>query len=214
MNALHQLSRRYFKKEISQQDYRLQRRELITSILSGQFIEQNSITNVPDRTQSETTQKMFKSQLSNPDAHESSVPKSKKRAPKKKSPVLIIFLTSMLLAFVSIFVFRSEIRGQLTQHAPGVLAVIEQIQILPKNQAEVSQLPALKAEWQRVLLANQMTEFDVSVLSNLWEKASEEDKQEFSLLLKAYVYRWGDDFDKEIEVGITYQLIQTLNIQT
>ncbi|MBZ9613441.1 hypothetical protein [Rheinheimera maricola] len=206
MNALHKLSTQYFKREITQQDYRNRRKFLIESILDGQYAELNSITNVPFKAELEITQQgqEFKVVL---DAQ----PKANIRS--KQSTFRCIAVLVLSLCFLG-FIYRDMLFQKLTQYAPAVAEVISALKLQGSaEQNAASQITSLTELWQQAISTNQLTEKNITLITSLWHQTSFKEREEFAALLRQYVKRWESEFDKEIEVSLTNRIMQILDIQ-
>lgn len=207
MNALHKLSKQYFRSEITQQVFRNRRRELITAILDGRYVEQNTITNVASAIEHDTTLQI--KAVSNP-----SLMNKKDLAPSKRkgmSKPLVFVLVCFVLMGLGL-IFKSTLQAKFKKYQPAILNFAAELNLIEQSEADDKQISALQTQWNMILSSHQLTKNKVTELQALWGETSPHNKATFEVILKNSIKRWENDFDKEIEVSLTHQLMQSLNI--
>jgi len=201
MNLLYKLSKQHGQNELTIQEFRAKRRELIEAILDGGYLAQTAITNVPKVGLNETTQ-------------EHQVPKNRIEQGEDKvqdvnpssSKAKGIWKSILLLAFLVILACGYRYKNQLMELSQTYLSSAEtKVPATP-----TTNITKLVEYWSDIMQSSQYGEQKVNNLKNIWDKSSANQKLAFTKFLNAKLKSWKTDFDKELEVSLTLQMIKSL----
>lgn len=206
MNKLLLLSRKYARKELALEDYRAERRKLVIEVLSGHHVEHNSITNVPmnELPANEPTEQPKEHRA--PLEKQHSVPEIAK---KPKSPIGLFALLVLVIAGTAVIAIL--IKPELLQLLNVNNAGREQASIYP-NSNNLGEVDRLTQQWRHIIDKHEITHADKAAIKAQWESMSSNQKLVFEENIKAQLRGWEDDFDKELEVSLTLQLLSEIGL--
>ncbi len=215
MNPLYQLSKLYAEEHISKSEYRRKRADLVNAILAGREPEEYSATFVPKaETVDEITQQPSSNdaQLATPSTPPKKQNPSHKRTVQTKLPLTNassskrIFWYALIAGVIGIALY--VITALLSDPTgPQSRAGSDTIEV---NVDEDPAMQELNTLWELVIVEKKITEQDRQQLTLIWHSAPENVKARFISDLKETIKLWENDFEREIETGLTTQLLATV----
>ena len=194
MNTLYKLSRQYANGELTKAQYREMRRKLINEALSGIHFEQNIITNVP------VSEERKIADLDVTKLNGTSLIKQDNQKIVKTNYRLLF----VLLLVVAIFFLTPQIALFINHYKSRVNdAVGDKNPVESINRSR--QVDLLFKCWDEILVNHEITDKDIKKINELWMNSSDIDKKKFEEELKLKLHQWEKDFDKELEVSLSYQ---------
>ena len=204
MNALHQLSQQYAQDKYSFDEYRSKRKTLINDILKGGYVEQTSITNVPYVETDDSTLPIEPAKES-PATTRTVKPKPTN---SKKGTTYLILIILVVSATGAAFWFKEDLLKLTSNYFPTVNSHVESTNTQPSQ--TFKQLQTL---WRSTVNSGFYPISSENEFKGIWLSASKEDKQQFIDFLNTQIATWDDDFNKELEVSLTRQVLLSLNAQ-
>ncbi|MCW8090309.1 hypothetical protein [Alteromonas sp. ASW11-130] len=211
MNALYELSKLYAQEKISKHEYRQRRAKLVNGIIAGHESWECATTIAPaSRNSDEITQPPASITLSGVTAknREPTSPADRGDSTESASASLSKYkLWGVLLVaavFIALFVF---IAPSFEHHR---FDGHDDITIIEENVDEDPAMQELNQLWENILAQKQITSTDTQQLQSVWDTAPANVKARFIGDLKETITLWESDFEREIEVGLTTQLLTEL----
>lgn len=202
MNVLYKLSRQYAREEMTLAVFRSKRRQLIQAVLAGELSEQTAITNIPPDDTQERTQRL--DEAAPITTFQEREQKSQNIQTKSSGMKPLILLVIVIFAVVA-YLYSNQLK-QI------VLGDYESV----GNEAELNSpqiQPQLLAKWKMVIESSLYENKTAQEFIRLWEQASATEREKFAEALRYQLRIWESDFDKELEVSLTYQIMQTLGLE-
>ena len=229
MNALYKLSQSYGKGMIDKNSYKRERANVINAILNGELSNQVALTNVPTN-KNEDSQKRSRKNTSHNAADFAQIDQEyiteirpekrtkNARAPQTQKGINGWFwlLMIIILGVALLIIQKRSVLELVDKHSPDYYQRVADIyQLLPfsNSSSDNTNLEKLQAVWMQIKQNKAITQADIDTAKKYWGRASVKEKRAFEVILALQLSNWEQDFEKELETGLLYELSDQVGIK-